>query len=203
MATTAVFAEIIVVGLQVEAWLALLVLGMFGRDWVTLSALEKWVALLTILVIAVAYMLGVVIDRIADDIYLRGYRVAEQRGWRHRKSPDGDKPGHETRQKRFTVIDASDGLGRFLDYQRSRLRVARATSVNTLLAVPAAAIFLSAEADASGTLIAFLSVAAVTLILASTYTAIVINGAWEDSLNSAYEIVQANRLGEPPADPSS
>ncbi|MDA0184523.1 hypothetical protein OJ997_29745 [Solirubrobacter phytolaccae] len=193
MVTTAIFAELIVVGLQVQAWAALLLMGVFGTDWVKLTALEKWAALLTILVLALAYMFGVIFDRIANDVYVRFYRLARGR----RKRPDGERtesPGPPyTREKRLAVIDASEGLAKFLDYQRSRLRVARATSVNTLLAVPCTAVFLGAHTDPSGTLIVFLIMTAVVLVVGATYTAIAVNRAWEDSLEAAYGIVQATR----------
>ena len=82
MATTAVFAEIVVVGLQVQALLVLLVLAIFGTEWISLSALADWTALLTILTLAGAYMLGVVVDRIADNVWRSAHRYAERRNWR-------------------------------------------------------------------------------------------------------------------------
>lgn len=61
MTTTAVFAEIIVVGLQAEIWLAILVLAIFGADWVDIGAVDEWATLLTLLVLAAASQ-----DRLAE-----------------------------------------------------------------------------------------------------------------------------------------
>ncbi len=147
MATTALFAEILVVGFQAAAWLSLLVLGLFGTDSVTLSDLEKWVALITVIAVAAAYMLGVIMDRVADDVFLWGLRLAARNDsaadtdLRGNSGPEAGDRWSEVRRKRFVVIEASEGLGRFLDYQRSRLRIARATVVNGVLSVPAAAVF--------------------------------------------------------------
>jgi hypothetical protein len=194
VATTAIFAEILVVGFQAAAWLTLLVLGLFGTDWVTLSELETWAALITVAVVAAAYMLGVIVDRIADDVFLLGARLVAGRlpGTRAGKSGSGaDDAGPDVRRKRVVVIDASEGLGKFLDYQRSRLRVARATAVNAALSVPATTIFLAAQADPAPGLIAFLASTAVALISASVYAAFKVGGAWRDSLDAAYEVVTA------------
>ena len=66
MATTAVVAEILVAGLQTAVWITLLVLAIFGAGWLDPSEIESWTALVTLLVFAGAYMLGVLTDRAAD-----------------------------------------------------------------------------------------------------------------------------------------
>ena len=107
MSTTAVFAEILVVGFQASAWLTLLVLGFFGTDWITLTDLEKWVALITIVVVATAYMLGVIMDRIADDLYVWGRRLKREQagsvrwpGWfRRRRYLAAQAPGRHRVQR--------------------------------------------------------------------------------------------------------
>jgi hypothetical protein len=70
MVTTAVVAEIVVAGLQAAAWLTLVVLTVFGVDWIHPSDVADWTALITLLVIATAYMLGVIVDRLADNLVL-------------------------------------------------------------------------------------------------------------------------------------
>jgi hypothetical protein len=204
MASTAVFAEILVVGFQAGAWLTLLVLALFGTNWVALSDLEAWAALITVVAVAVAYMLGVIVDRVADDIFLLGARLVRETlpGTRARASGStADDVGRDVRHKRLVVLDASEGLGKFLDYQRSRLRVARATAVNAVLSIPAATVFLAAQADPTPGLIVFLASAAVVVISASVYAAFKVGHAWSDSLDVAYEVVsaRAGREGRLPA----
>src|SRR5712691_6100301 len=69
MATTAVVAEILIVGLEAEAWLALVIFMVFGSDWLNVGALGDFEALVTIVVIATAYVLGIVVDRAADSLF--------------------------------------------------------------------------------------------------------------------------------------
>jgi 8-oxo-dGTP pyrophosphatase MutT (NUDIX family) len=140
MATTAVVAENLVAGLQALAWIALLVLAIFGTDWLDPNAASDWAALVTLVVIAAAYMFGVMIDRFADDLVL----FLERR----RPPKPVDKPADIVRM-RMAMLAKGDGVARFLDYQRSRVRIARATVLNFLLVVPAVVWFLLARSDAS------------------------------------------------------
>ena len=80
MTTTAIFAEILIIGLQASVWLALFVIWSFrvevGR--IDLSPLKDWSALITVFVVASAYTLGVAIDRLSDG--LDGY-LARKYDW--------------------------------------------------------------------------------------------------------------------------
>src|SRR4051794_4266863 len=84
LATTALVSEILVVGLEAEAWLAILVLAVFGSDWVDLGGLKGWEALVTILVVAGAYVLGILIDRLADSA-LHWTRGRDQPGFANKR----------------------------------------------------------------------------------------------------------------------
>jgi len=68
MATTAVFAEILIVSLEVEAWLVLALLSVFGTRWIELAEVKDFATLLTVLVLALAYVLGIIVDRLADTL---------------------------------------------------------------------------------------------------------------------------------------
>jgi hypothetical protein len=65
---TALFAEILIVGLETAAWVLLLILTIFGKDWVHPSELRGWDGLITVLVLASAYVLGILMDRVANRI---------------------------------------------------------------------------------------------------------------------------------------
>ncbi len=69
MATTALFAEILIVGLGASVWLSLLVLTFTGPLQVHIQAVESWSTLITALILAAAYALGVLVDRVADSFY--------------------------------------------------------------------------------------------------------------------------------------
>jgi hypothetical protein len=118
MATTALVTEILIVGLEAETWVIMLVLAAFGTEWIDLDAVDGWEALVTVLVLAGAYVLGIVVDRVADSTF----------GWL--RGPD--RPGFA--RKRLEVLHTSPGMAPFLEYQRSRLRVARGTLFNMIAA---------------------------------------------------------------------
>jgi 8-oxo-dGTP pyrophosphatase MutT (NUDIX family) len=177
--TTAVFAEIIVVGLQVEAWIALLVLTIWGTDWVDLDALEPWAALVTILVVATAYVLGIVIDRVSDRTVMI---VAKKVG---RRLPNGTVSFQE---QRLSVLDKSDGMAKFLDYQRSRQRVARGTVVNTTAATLTLVAFLWVRTDVSAWWLLAVVGTGVLALAGAMYTNERIYRAYTKNLEAAYRL---------------
>src|SRR5438067_5806359 len=108
MTTTAIVAEILIVGLQASAWVALLVGWIYGTSLIHEGLWRGWEGLGTILILATAYSLGIVIDRLADSLFRR---IA----WL------GGGGGH--RRQRLQVMRRDDPVSRFLEYQRSRLRI--------------------------------------------------------------------------------
>ena len=192
MATTAVFAEILIVGLEVEAWLALAVLTVFGTEWIELDQLKDFATLLTLLVLALAYVLGIIADRLADTLLDRfertrpGKRVKKRLSKRQRLPQE---PGLAT--MRMTVMAASDGMTRFLDYQRSRWRIARATVLNLAMSAPLAALYLAVGTDASPAWVLAPLVCALVAIPVTYFAGVRIQDAWVARLTDAYELVQA------------
>lgn len=179
MTTTAVFAEIIVVGLEAEAWIALVLLAIWGTGWVELDALDPWSALVTILVLATAYVLGIIVDRIADKLVTEvAKRLAKQPA----------KPEVEFEEQRLKVLDKSEGMAKFLDYQRSRQRVARGTIVNAACAIPAVLAFLWARTDASAWWIAGGTASAALVLAGAVYANERIYGAYMKNLETAYRL---------------
>jgi 4-hydroxybenzoate polyprenyltransferase len=185
MATTAVFAEIIVVGLAAEAWIAVLVLAIFDTQWVDLAAVNQWAALVTVLVVAAAYVFGIIVDRIADSLAKRTAALI-----RKLRSKERPKPPVPFKQKRLVVLQrGGEGVTKFLEYQRSRQRVARGTVVNVLLAIPSVLAFLHWRTDASSWWLAGVLTVGVVALAASVYANERILNAYEDNLDLAYELV--------------
>jgi hypothetical protein len=178
MATTALVTEILIVGLEVETWIALLILGVFGRDWIDLGGLSGWETAVTILGLAAAYVLGIVVDRLADSALK----------WLRR-----DAPGFST--KRLAVMHSSPGIGPFVEYQRSRFRIARGTLFNLVPASLSTGVYLIWGTSVSAWwLLALAGVTAVTLPTAARATRR-IERAYEDRLTEAYEIIASQRAG--------
>lgn len=172
MATTAVFAEIIVVGLQAEAWLVLLVLLVAGLpSWET-GTLSSWAALVTFAVVALSYVLGIVVDRLADS----AYRLFRQ-----------GTPAVGPMQLR--VRHESEQLAKFLDYQRSRWRIARGTVLNLAVGTPIAVLFAVVRTDWSSGQVVALAVGLVVALAASALAGREISRAWMKRLGEAYAMV--------------
>jgi hypothetical protein len=100
-----------------------------------------------------------------------------------------DTEGRQVSLMRLTVMRDSEGLAKFLDHQRSRLRVARATVVNAGLAGPLAFAFLLQQDVGIGQ-----SVAAALLLLAFAAASLVgsarIHSAYVKRLREAFDLVQ-------------
>lgn len=180
VATTAVFAEIIVVGLAAEAWIAVLVLAIFDTRWVDLGAVSPWTALVTVLVLAAAYVLGIIIDRLADSL-----------GTLQLRSKKRPKPRVPFKRKRLVVLQhGGEGVTKFLEYQRSRQRVARGTVVNVVLAIPSVLAFLHWRTDASSWWLGGVLTVGVLALAASVYANERILEAYENNLDLAYDLVR-------------
>jgi hypothetical protein len=93
------------------------------------------------------------------------------------------------------VLKESEGLAKFLDYQRSRLRIARATVLNAALAAPLTLAFLLLQDVGVGE-----AVAAAILLLAFAAASLVgsarIHGAYVRRLSDAYRLVREEPSAE-------
>ncbi len=123
MNTTDLFVELIVIGVGATMWVALLVLSVFGYDWVPFDHLFALPSLLPIL--AITYILGIVTDRLADGLFDAIWKsnLAQQF-----YGQDGD----DYDDRRYIYL-RSERLASLLEYGRSRLRICRGWCLNTLL----------------------------------------------------------------------
>jgi hypothetical protein len=55
--------ELVLIGFQVMIWIFLLVLAVFGYQWIDLSALLQWSTQLSVGLVGVAYMFGLIFDK--------------------------------------------------------------------------------------------------------------------------------------------
>lgn len=120
--TTAIFAEILMIGLFTAAGIAVVVGSILSWRLGQLVQLRDWIVPLTLLLVAVAYPLGIAVDRLADTLASQ----VESR-W---LAPEHAKKEPEMR---FRVWDvASSRAIEFFDYARSRRRITRACCVVAL-----------------------------------------------------------------------
>ncbi len=188
MATTAVVAEILIIGLEVEAWMFLAAVAIFGTDWLDAADSTNFAGLLVIVVLSLAYVLGILVDRLADTLVdwfertRRGKRI-KRRLLKNRKF----KTPERVSKMRLTVMYKSDGIARFLDYQRSRWRITRATVINLAFGGVAGVLYLALNAAWYWL---FAPLAGALVLIPTTYFAGVrIQEAWVKRLSDAYRIV--------------
>jgi len=123
MSTTNLFVELIVIGVGASIWLTLLVLALFGYDWVPVGQLLSPAAAVPL--IAVVYLLGIVSDRLAD--------AAFQRIWTDDLRGSFFKDRREYYNARRIILTQSERLSDLLEYGRSRLRICRGWAFNSVL----------------------------------------------------------------------
>jgi hypothetical protein len=124
MNTTLLFIELLIIGLEGWIWLTFILMSIFGVEAfvVTLSLLKDWQSLVFTTILALVYVVGVIIDRIAD----WSFRWLEKRV---RKPIVGDL-NVPISVLRFSLGTQNDFLNQQLDYTRTRLRIVRASTLN-------------------------------------------------------------------------
>jgi hypothetical protein len=128
LSTTDLFVELVVIGTGPVVWLAVLILSVLGYNWIPYDETIALLALLPLL--SVAYVLGIVVDRLADSLF-----GVWDKPLRRSAFPDNA----EYRSARtYIYIHATETIIGLFEYGRSRLRISRAWSLNwALLAIGA------------------------------------------------------------------
>lgn len=208
MTTTAVFAEIITVGMQTLAWIALAVwvIASWGDDanqcevciknW--LSVASHWAALMSVFVLAMAYTVGVIVDRVADTLLRKLAKLAKLACKMARWFKAGSakktkrKAGVETSRPdiaimRLTVRYKGGQLNGFFEYVRSRLRIARSTVLNIVMG----GIVASFAFRGSSRGLTIVIVASVVALAAAIYTWARIKRVYEKRLRQAFRMIES------------
>jgi hypothetical protein len=136
MTTTLLFAELLIIGLEGGIWLSFFLLSIFG-----VSNLEKfllifkdWQLIAITIFLPLLYVIGIIIDRTADQLFRTRERKIEQ-------EIIGDLDVSPS-VMRFSLGTQNDILNQQLEYSRTRLRIVRASSINFLLIALSISTFL-------------------------------------------------------------
>jgi hypothetical protein len=138
MATTAIVAETLIIGLQTTLWLALLVMNSPGVLGQLARSLKGWEVLAGVYVFAVAYALGIIFDRLTAAVH----HPFEKRAWEYLQQhhyrllgvdhpvvlPHFDAMRMDLRVKNQDIADEVDDV-------RRPMRVVRATVFNLLVLI--------------------------------------------------------------------
>lgn len=200
MATTALFMEILIVGLESLVWLCLLLLALVGSDPVgSLHLRERatiykdWATLITTLAIAAAYVLGVLVDRAADSFYRRFERTLPGRlaNWCLGKGSYWYELPARIPEMRLCIMHKSSGVASFIEYQRSRVRIARATVFNVGLVLLFGGIYWGCRSHTDMRLTVGLASIGLVLFALSLFASERIHTAYLRRLSDAYCLVQS------------
>jgi len=135
MTTTNVFAELLIIGVETLAWIALLILCLFGYDWIDFSIFNNLA--IAIPLAAFTYVLGIIMDRVSDTLLAGADHAIRQKVL-------GERAAQSFASLRIYILAQSPHLSTDLDYLRSRLRIMRSSMINFgLLAILAAVFILS------------------------------------------------------------
>lgn len=217
MATTTLFAEILVIGFQVMAWLALFIVSIFGIDKLSVQTLKGWENLLILPMVAIAYVLGIIFDRIADILFFKFkdifssirevcLDIRTKSKWWHfininflfnsygkfksiMKKRKRIKSSNDFRKKRLRIMKKNETVAKFIEYHRSRFRIARSTVLNLPLIVIASIVFLLTQTDFSWLQILLCAIIGILLVFISIYAAYRIYITQEATVKAANEEV--------------
>ena len=123
MNTTNLFVELVVIGIGGICSLSLIVLSLFGYDWIDWNILISSTMIIPLL--SITYLMGIILDRLADEIY-----SSYNKQLRLKIFYDNDTY-HLARN--YTYNYCSDRIYALFIYGRSRLRISRAWTINFIL----------------------------------------------------------------------
>ncbi len=179
MNTTLLFAELLIIGLQSVIWLLLLAFNFLGFGWLqALKAVSDWQTLIAVASLSVLYVLGIVIDRVADFSFY---------GWdcslKNRILPG---LSFSSSAVRFDISKDNEFLNRQFEYTRSRLRIARASSLNFAISTVLLVILIvRVQAPNEAALLFFSVLLGILLTAGSVY-------AWRTLAVTYYKMVKGN-----------
>ncbi len=168
MSTTLLFVELLIAGIQVVVWLVLLVLSVFGFQWLSSiprQLISEWQTLIAVLILSFVYVLGILIDRLGDLLFSKWDRKIAVRQFPNAPFAFG--------VLRFQLNVENVYLHQQLEYTRSRLRIARDSALNFALTTIFAEIFVIRWVPGSSRdpgLILFIALAGVMITLLAVYT---------------------------------
>jgi hypothetical protein len=170
---TALFVEVLVVGIGVLACLLAILLTVLGKDLIgVLSSLDGPVVLLSGL--SLSYVLGIIVDRLADQLF-------QKRAIRMQEQSFANDVEYETARAAVLRVPAFSAR---LDYSRSRLRVVRGWSLNGLGLLVSGNLLLLVRYDAPANRV---TAASLSLTVATLVISIGSLFAWQSLAKTQYQ----------------
>ena len=122
MKTTQIILEHLIAGIQASTWIVLIILTLFGFDWIDLEVSQFQNTIGLAILLSFVYPFGIIVDNLADSL-LKG------REKRIRASITG---GSQSMRGLLTKTQ-DQGLEEYFDYLRMRIRICRSAFLNIIL----------------------------------------------------------------------
>ena len=120
MSTSTLFVDLLIIGIQVAVWLALLLLSLFGFQWIDFSQAKGWETVIGSLLLSLVYPIGVFVDNLADTL-LTGWRTKIRDRYINDKSQTA---------MHLLMTAKDNNLATFYAYLRIRIRISRSSALN-------------------------------------------------------------------------
>ena len=116
METTQLYIELVIIGLEAFGWISFFVIDIIGNKVVSIfnNILNNFST--SVLLIGVLYVIGILIDRLADMIF--------------QKKEDSIRKNSGLKAKSSILIWKKYGAEKYADYVRSKIRILRASILN-------------------------------------------------------------------------
>lgn len=158
MNNTTVVLEILLIGFQVVIWFAFVVLTVFGYSWIRLDFLKEWSAQLSASIVGVAYMFGIVFDRLSSELGGSRYGVGL-----FRPKPATTRDSERTDQ-RMEILNNNPDVYQYFEKRMNQNRLLRSTALNLVLISITSLIFSIARLKYSWRLVIFISIFSAIMI---------------------------------------
>ena len=132
MSTTELFVELVVIGAGAFIWISLLIFSLFGYDWIPWQSISSVISLIPSL--AIIYVLGITVDKVVDRLFSK---------WDKKLRKDyflTNEDYHRARTYVYTY--AADKIVNLFEYGRSRIRITRSWSINSLFLMISVPLFV-------------------------------------------------------------
>ena len=125
MGTTSLIVEMVIIGFQVVVWMVLILLSIFGYEWIDLLKLKDWTTFISVVVVGTSYTLGIVFDSFTGSLFAPW----ERRSSRWLPERVNESPG----LMRAYIMAANPDASEELNNRANRNSLIRATSLNLIL----------------------------------------------------------------------
>lgn len=184
---SAAVLEITVAGVGAATWTGLLVATITGTGGIHSGLFRDWESLALVSFGGLIYGLGVLVDRNADTAYGRLRRFPQGIRWIRETFGGPRIPFPEKFDlMRLRLLEDDNPRTRFLEYQRSRLRIARSTVFNLVMLLGVGLPFAILRTELEWGVLVLLTLLLITSILFAVYATERIGDAYHGRLIHAY-----------------